>query len=444
MIRLTLLILASWMVVSPAVHARTFVPLSANGLPQTNGGLHARTVKAEDKPAIPGLRPFEVELLEDALRRKMPKTIGNSRQRAHAKIIRNSLRDPMKRAHLKGILAEALFLEKNPEWGYVRSPTASQHDVYTWIAGRKAPFTGQIKTHASADPTVYAKDMIRDHRSALFLLPDDHVAPLKSHLSAQLKQQEAAGLSSDALKTRRHLSRIRGLGFTSKELDRYYARAARYAYREQYAGYISLGAATAMALGPELWNFLQSGDAPQGSLLTLMSISASLGTERTANYLISRNSGSTLPAQQIKGAAPNRLGDGSLRGTLRGNGLVGMFVLTTDTAFSVYQHGGRQAFQSEGFYTNLGGGVSALTIGMLCGMPVAEIVTTMAANPAIGGAAGLGAGVVIGTAAHFAGQHATRTVLEAVQPEFMLNREHAAVRNAKELIGIRLNKAING
>ena len=112
-----------WLLITGAAicqiaEAKSYIPI---GSPLSTSAL------TDARPYLPGLRPVELELLEDALRRKMPITIGNSREKAHAKIIRNSLRDPVKRSHIKGILAEALFLEKNPNWLYVRSPTASQH-----------------------------------------------------------------------------------------------------------------------------------------------------------------------------------------------------------------------------------------------------------------------------------------------------------------------------
>lgn len=444
MIRFATISIAMWVAISPTVHARAYVPISAGAPNQSDMSPYVRKVSAEARPFVPGIRSVEVELLEDALRRKMPRTIGTSREQAHAKIIRNSLRDPMKRAHIKGIMAEALFLGKNPNWGYVRSPTASQHDVYTWVAGRKSPFTAQIKTHTASNPVVYAEDMIKDHRSVLFILPDDHVEPLKAHLNAQLRLQENGGRVSEAFETRRQLSRIRGLGFTSKELDQYYAKGARDAYREQYAGYISLGTATAMAVGPELWNLLQTGEAPPNTLLSLMHVLANVRVERSAYFFMSRNSASTSPTQQINRTATAKLGGGSLRGTPRGNALVGLALLITDTGFSVYQNGGRQAFRNESFYTNLGGEVSALTVGMLSGMPVAEAVTLMTSNPALGGAAGFGASLALGTVAYIGGKHVTRTVLEAAQPEFMLNREQSTIENAKNQIKDQLEKAKAG
>ena len=101
------------------VEANSYISLgSVQGNPNAQHGAFL-SAKVEDRPVLPGIRPVELELLEDALRRKMPRTIGESRVQAHHKIIRNSLRDPMKRAHIKGVLAEALYLEKNSKWGYV-------------------------------------------------------------------------------------------------------------------------------------------------------------------------------------------------------------------------------------------------------------------------------------------------------------------------------------
>ncbi len=155
--------------------------------------------RPEARPLLPGLRPPRVELLEDGLRRKQPRTIGSSITKAHESIIRNWLRSPDKRAHIKGMYAEALYLHENPKWGYVRSPIASQHDLYVWVQGRRAPFTAQVKTHGKGDPNVYARDMVKDHRSNLFLVPDDHVAGLKNYWSKRIGELNSQGLVEDAL-----------------------------------------------------------------------------------------------------------------------------------------------------------------------------------------------------------------------------------------------------
>ena len=79
-------------VIGPVAEAKSYAPIGVS-LGNSNATAGALLpVKASDRPFLPGMRPVEVELLEDALRRKMRITIGNSREKAHLKIIRNSLR----------------------------------------------------------------------------------------------------------------------------------------------------------------------------------------------------------------------------------------------------------------------------------------------------------------------------------------------------------------
>src|SRR3989338_11918 len=163
--------------------AGTYIAIGTplDGYQFSRSKIHAANVNS--RPDFPGLRPVALELLEDALKRKMPKKVGSSRQIAHAKITEYAITsNPGKRGHMRGIMAEALFIEKNPRWGYVSNPTASQHDVYARIPGRKPPYNGQIKTHVSGNPAIYANDMWKDRLSNHFLVPDDHVGSLKEYL----------------------------------------------------------------------------------------------------------------------------------------------------------------------------------------------------------------------------------------------------------------------
>lgn len=95
--RLTVVILAFGLcVISGLAHGRAYVPLGEIGNEaaiKTDGFISA---KAQDRPFLLGARPSEVELMEDALRRKNPRAIGSSRIAAHESIIRNFLRDPVK------------------------------------------------------------------------------------------------------------------------------------------------------------------------------------------------------------------------------------------------------------------------------------------------------------------------------------------------------------
>ena len=211
-------------------------------------------VKESARPYVPGFRDEALELFEDSLRRKRPISVGNSRAAAHGAIVRTAWRDPMKRSHMKGAMAEAMFLAKNPQWGYVASAQASQHDVYSWIDGRRSPWTAQIKTHISSNPSVYATDMLSDHRSALFLVPDDHVAPLRTHWQEQVTLLRSSGQTEATAEAERQLARIRGLGFDTKGLDSSMMRAVRHASAEHYAGYVSVASTLALAIASMTWS----------------------------------------------------------------------------------------------------------------------------------------------------------------------------------------------
>ncbi len=409
--------------------ARSYEPLALSG--------DVRTVREDAKPVLPGIRPVEVELLEDALRRKMPRTIGNSRELAHQKIIRNAARNPVKRAHIKGVLAEAMWLERNPQWGYVQSPTASQHDVYTWRAGRNFPYTAQIKTHGVSNPEVYARDMVSDHRSNLFLIPDDHVVPLRSHLESQMNAQHAAGNIKQAEAIQRQRQRIRGLGFTSKQLDTSYTRIARYAWREQHSGYISLGAVGAMALGPVIWDVLNGKDVSVEPLQNTAHAGALIGAERLVNHTLKRNS------RTISYQAKAKPANSFIKGSIRGNALIGVAVLSVGTGISLYQNGSvQQTINNPVFYSNLGGSVSALTVGGMVGMSVGSGTAAITKNPLASGVTGTLAAITAGGLAYAGGQYATRSILYSLDPDLMRKEEKELIKTARESMELRLSQLV--
>ena len=388
-------------------------PLSSHQL--SRAAFHP--VKGVARPNLPGLRSVELELLEDALSRKMPKKVGSSRQIAHTKIIEYAFsNEPGKRGQMRGILAEALFINKNPNYGYVSSPTASQHDVYARIQGRKPPYNGQIKTHISGDPAVYANDMWKDYKSNHFIIPDDHVDPLKEYLRNQIREYEAAGRINDVVDAKKQLSRVTPLGYTSADLDSLQKRAGKAALRERNASYVSLGAATAMAFGPEAWEALQSGSVTSMSAMRMMHAGSVIATERAATYAL------------------KKYGTSILSGSLRGNLVTGTAILLTDTAFSVYEHGGERAFRSQGFYTNLGGSISAFVLGTRVGIHVAGMVTAYTRHLLAGTVTGLLAGGAIGTAGYVGGKTATRKILETLRPEFIQETESREIKDASDRI----------
>lgn len=435
-------ILITGIAIGQVAEAKSYIPLgSPLSAPTWTQGRYL-PVKDEARPFLPGMRPVELELLEDALRRKMPRTIDDSREQAHKKIIHNSLRDPVKRSHIKGIMAEALFLEKNPHWGYVGKPNASQHDIYTRISGRQSPYTAQIKTHASGDARIYAQDMKEDHLSNRFLVPDDHVAPLREHWRNKIQEHETTGRIAEATDARKQLARVRGLGFTAKYLDDSYTRAARYAFREQNAGYVSLGAAGAMAIGPELWDLWNTGSVTNQSMLRIAHMVSVIGTERVISNALARHTASTRPFDGTNTSTFPKLG--SLRGSVKGNAIVGLPILVIDTAWSTYEYGGARALQNTDFYTNLGGSVGGLALGMAVGVPAASVLTTLTGNPMIGGAAGAITALAAGTAGNIGGRTVTRKILVAVKPDLIYKPEDQMVSDAKKNIEDSINLKLKG
>jgi hypothetical protein len=419
-------LLALCLAASTAAQGKSYTPIGING-PTINRGAFL-PVKIADRPVLPGIRPVEVELLEDALRRKMNITIGDSREKAHQKIIRNSLRDPMKRSHIKGLLAEALFLEKNPGWGYVRKTNAPQVDVYVLRKGMR-PWGAQIKTHISGTPHTYANDMLTDNRADRFLVPDDHVASLREHWQAQAGKHESAGRTAEAIEARRQLSRIGGVGFKSEYLDQSYSRVTRYAKREQYAGYVSLGAAVGLMLGTELWNTWQEGALTDQAALRTVHGGSILAAERAMTHVMTRNA-RVIPSSST--ASPSGLGSSVLRGGLRGNAIVGATILAVDTAFAVYEHGGRRAFDNDAFYAGFGGSVSAFVVGMTAGQAVASWTV----NPY----AGFLVGTATGMAAYIAGQDVLSRILRILDEENLCKKDDVIYEAARESMDRRLKE----
>lgn len=419
----TVIALAAAISFANSAQARSYVPLEDHA--SASGQLVP--VKSSDRPNLPGARPVELELLEDALRRKMPHAIGASREKAHASIVRNSLRNPVKQSHMLGMLAEGIFLEKNKAWGYVASPVASQHDLYTWKQGRKSPVTAQVKTHVSGDAFTYANDMRRDHRSDFFIVPDDHVEPLKAYWSGQARREEAAGRTESAREAWRQSARVRPLGTRYDDLSRSLSRAARFAQRERHAGYVSLGAATALAFGPHVMAALRGEPLPE-TLVPVAHGGSILAAERATTYMLTRNTGTIYASEGADGSA--RLTNKVLKGSLKGNLVTGSVLLAVDTAFSIYEHGGRSALQNGGFYANLGGGVSALSLGIPAGVY---------ALPFTGPYLGLLAGLTVGAMAYVGGEKFTRMLLEAIGPDFLHKEEIAALEQERKCIGYKLD-----
>ena len=378
-----------------------------------------------NRPVLPGMRPVEIELLQDALGRKYHRRIGGSIEKAHESIIRNSLRDPRKRAHIKGIMAEALYLERNPRWEYVPKSNAPQVDVFQRVPGQR-PIGAQIKTHISPDPTVYARDMLRDNKANFFLVPDDHVDGVRSLWTKRMRDASARGAAAEAQAARRQLDRIGGLGFTTKELDERFTRANRYALRERNANYVSLGVALAIAIGPGLWEWWRTGGIKERTTQQAARAFSILAVERATMWSLAR------------------VGTGSLRGTMRGNLITVTAILATDSLWTIYEHGGARAFRSADFYNRLGGGIGGAALGMTVGSFVTVNATLWTAPvlggwaPFVGGVLGLASGAAAGAAGYAGGDFAARRILAAVNPDFLYAAEDESIASARAAISSRL------
>jgi hypothetical protein len=368
----------------------------------------ANPVRADARPQLAGLRPKSVELLQDGYLRKHGKSLENNPAKARELVLRRAARG---RIHqLRGYMAEALFLDRHSEWGYVSKPNASQHDVYRWVIGRRVPQTGQIKFHTSGEPSRYSADMVRDDRAHRFFIPDDHVEATKAYLRMRGRWRDAA--------------RVQPLGATSSEIRSQTASACRSIAREKYATYTSLGAALALSLAPTLLDWargdLSANVAAYQALRSLSLMGVGIGAEQ-------------LLATIAKGA---------IRGTLRGNAIVGTVLVVTETLWLLHEHGWRRAFYQPNFYEGVGGGVSAIALGLIGG----AVATGLAAEtgpfaPVIGG----GVGIVTGAVGYVGGRAATRAILDIVAPELLRREEsqrfraviESLDRSIAELSGVR-------
>jgi hypothetical protein len=262
-------------------------------------------------------------------------------------------------------------------------------------------------------------DMKKDWRATKFAVPDDHVEPLKARLEAEYSQCKAAGNLAGARQAARNLGRVRGIRANSQEILHARIEAVRDAAQEGYSTYVSFGASLALALGPTIWDWADgnlTGDkALHRTTRALSLVSVGLGTD--AILLTIKN--------------------GALRGTLRGNLIVGTAVTITEVTWLLYEHGWSRAFYQPVFYEEVVGGVSSMGVGLTAGvMATAAASETGPWAPVIG----TGVGVIAGTAAYIGGRSATRAILELVAPEMFRRQEGEQLAAAKAGIERRIAK----
>lgn len=363
-----------------------------------------KPVPVGSRPQLAGLRPMQVELLEEALIRKLRNKIATN-QEAQRHIMRLS-GNQTGRNLLNGLMHEALFVERNPEWHYVKSPNSPQHDVYRWVAGRKTPFNGQLKFHANGDPGKYASSMQRDWLAHRFFIPDDHVDEVKAYLRSEAERLAATGDTAGSKAAWRNYGRVRGSGVTAKEVTDARRYVEKYEIRQHYATYTSLGASLALAAGPTIWDWA-SGNLP-----------ANQAVYRTTRAL------SVLGVGVGTDLALTTIGKGALRGTMRGNLIVGTAVLITETSWLLYEQRWSKALTTPEFYESVAGSATGLALGL--GAGGATAVWMPGPGWVVGGAAVI-TGAVAGMVGYIGGKWATHMLFEILAPAKLQQRQRDRV-----------------
>jgi hypothetical protein len=294
-------------------------------------------------------------------------------------------------------MAEALYLHKHPEWNYVRKPNAPQNDVWKQINAKGHKIGGQVKYkfHFERSAPRYFRDMQKDYRANRFIVPDDHVAPLRQYVEDRYQVAKATGNVQLAERLAIQKQRITPLGYNSSEVVVKTNTAMRTAAAESYASYVSVGAGLALTVGQAGWAY-----------------SRGYMTFDQASYTAAKGA-ALVGAGMIADQALIHAGGELLRGTLHGNALVGLAIFVVDTSWSVAERGGRAALQDPTFYSQLGGSASALAVGTAVGM----LATGFAAETGLfAPVIGTVAGAISGTVAYFAGAYATNEFMREFYP----------------------------
>lgn len=377
------------------------------------------------RPVLPGVNGKDLELLQDAIANKWPKKVpGGTLPAARAEVARIT---PFRLPAVRGYMAEAIYLDNNPEWKYVNKPNATQHDVYksatngTPRVSNLPSNTGQVKFHMDGKAARYARDMRKDFRSDSFIIPDDHVDGLKAHLKYKAKELRLKGDEAGAATLDRQVIRVKGIGATSTQIDRATRQAITEARVVRVAPYVFVGVATTLMTAPTVMDWYKGDIDGQEALYRLA------------------KSGSTIGSTVVADQALKNWRGGLLRGTLRGNVLTACVVLMVDTSWRIYECGGvGNALQDPEFIISMGGNVSATGlaiaggyVGMKTGAAIGGLVGPKGAT--IGGATGgLAVGTAAGVAGYFGGAKGTRWALEKFSPEKLYAQERAYVGEVRK------------
>lgn len=381
-----------------------------------------------NRPVLLGVTGRNLELLQDAVARKYSRVTQGSSLPIARKVLANTTQSSLPK--LRGAMAEAVFLDKNPEWGYVAKPNASQHDVYAKMpSGGRGLRTGQIKFHISGDASMYARDMVKDYRSGSFFVPDDHVDKLRAYLRVEADRLRAAGDTAGAQARYRDMNRVKEIGASATQIDKATRQAIAEARVIRVAPYVFVGVATTLLVAPTALDWYQGEISGQEAAYRLTK-GGSMGV-------------SAIAADQ----ALKKWKGGLLRGTVRGNVIVACVVLIADTSWHIYEYGGvSNALQNPEFVIHLGGSVSATTcgfaggyVGMIGGAKVGGAIGAFfgGAGAPVGAAIGGGVGGLVvgsasGIAGYFGGSQGTRWVMETFCPEKLYEQERAYVQHVRD------------
>jgi hypothetical protein len=123
--------------------------------------------------------------------------------------------------------------------------------------------------------------------------------------------------------------------------------------------------------------------------------------------------------------------DRALRGTVRGNVIVGSGLAITEVTWLLYEHGWGQAFYQPSFDEQVVGGVSGVGLGLAGGIAGTALASeTGPWAPVIG----FGAGVVTGTVGYIGGRSATHTILQMLSPAMLQQQERQRLATVRSNI----------
>ena len=389
------LLLVAAFVLATVATARPTVAEMPTGAVPLRSAPRPRTINPLHRPQLPGVFSADTELLTDALRRKHPKFVGNDAAKARRLLYRRARHNL---PQLRGIMAEAMFVERNPRWGYVGKPNATQNDVYRHGRGGRLFDTGQVKVHASGKPSTYLRSMRRDRVARYFYVPDDHAAAVRNALDERiartLEPVERAKLVRDR-------GRVRSLGFDMAELNRR-----------------TKGAVRNLPWGAKM---VGEWDIAKRNARRLASQTAgAVGGWRVSKAILT-----WTPARRLAGKLPQ----GKLIG--RAGGLVAVAFTGYEAYSLVSQYGLRGLWYQPDTYRAIGGGLGAAGVGTAGAMGGA------AAGAAVGGPIGATVGGVVGgvgggLVGAFGGDQASLAVVETLAPHWVHREINKQIDEAEQ------------